>query len=75
MGFFATGNEHSSSSPGNPTPDGNDDVIREAPANEDSEKQVPIHDDDVQTALPQIPSPPPYTSTPRWKLECSGSWI
>lgn len=34
-----------------------DDDIREAPALRDPEKQMPIHDDDVQTALPPMPAP------------------
>ncbi|KAF7587942.1 hypothetical protein BBP40_006508 [Aspergillus hancockii] len=32
-----------------------DDEIHEAPMADDPEKQLPVYDDDVQTALPQIP--------------------
>jgi hypothetical protein len=34
-----------------------DDDIHEAPIADDPEKQLPVYDDDVQTALPQIPPP------------------
>lgn len=47
MGFFGN----------NDRPLDPDDDIREAPASSDSEKQMPTHEDNVQTALPPMPAP------------------
>ncbi|PLB55397.1 MFS general substrate transporter [Aspergillus steynii IBT 23096] len=54
MGFFGKKDGPLDPHAGSNAPD---DDIREAPALSDPEKQMPTHDDDVQTALPPMPAP------------------
>ncbi|KAH8427816.1 uncharacterized protein LDX57_005521 [Aspergillus melleus] len=54
MGFFGKKDGSLDPHAGSNAPD---DDIREAPVVRDPEKQLPIHDDDVQTALPPMPAP------------------